>query len=74
MTKGACGRINCGGGSYCPTQAYYVDTPLQKLGIPEPVFGCGTAGTGMDLFMKVCSDETPLKRSIAGRVVVDDEI
>ncbi|KAF2726465.1 hypothetical protein EJ04DRAFT_517778 [Polyplosphaeria fusca] len=53
----ACEPLNCGGGQYCPTQAYYVDTPLAKLGIKEPVLGCGSAGTGMDVGFKLCSDQ-----------------
>ncbi|KAJ4990667.1 bys1 domain-containing protein [Stagonosporopsis vannaccii] len=68
----ACGKANCAAGSYCPTQAYYVDLPLQKLGIEEPVFTCPGKGTDMDLYMKVCSDDAPLKIRIAGRVDVDD--
>lgn len=66
----ACGKANCGSGSYCPTQAYYVDFPLKKLGLQDPVFTCPGAGTGMDLYMKVCSDAAPIKRSIAGRLEV----
>lgn len=68
----ACGQANCAAGSYCPTQVYYVDLPMQKLGLEDPVFGCPGQGTDMDLYMKVCSDEAPLKRSIAGRMAVDD--
>ncbi|KAF1844560.1 uncharacterized protein K460DRAFT_365506 [Cucurbitaria berberidis CBS 394.84] len=68
----ACGKASCTGGSYCPTQAYYVDYPMQKLGLQEPVFTCPGKGTGMDLYMKVCSDEAPLKRSIAGRLAITD--
>ncbi|KAF3000819.1 hypothetical protein E8E13_006594 [Curvularia kusanoi] len=69
--ESACGKAHCAAGSYCPTQAYYVDTPKLKLGIDEPVFGCIGKGTDMDLYMKVCSDEAPLKRSLAGRMLVD---
>lgn len=68
----ACGKVHCPAGSYCPTQSYYVDQPKQKLGLDEPVFGCLGKGTGMDLYMKVCSDEAPLKRSVAGRMAFDD--
>lgn len=68
----ACGKVHCAAGSYCPTQSYYVDQPKQKLGLDEPVFGCLGKGTGMDLYMKVCSDEAPLKRSVAGRMAFDD--
>lgn len=68
----ACGKANCAAGSYCPTQSYYVDFPKPKLGLADPVFGCPGKGTGMDLYMKVCSDEAPLKRSIAGRMTLDD--
>jgi hypothetical protein len=71
ITEGSCGKAHCAAGSYCPTQSYYVDTPLSKLGLPEPVFGCLGKGTGMDLYMKVCSDEPPLKRSLAGRMHVE---
>jgi hypothetical protein len=68
----ACGKIDCTPNSYCPTQAYFVDQPMLKLGIQEPVFTCPGAGAGMDLNMKVCSDEAPLSsRSIAGRIAVD---
>lgn len=67
----ACGKAICAAGSYCPTQSYYVDIPKLKLGLDDPVFGCPGRGTGMDLYMKVCSDEAPLKTSIAGRMVVD---
>jgi hypothetical protein len=66
----SCAPINCAGGSYCPTQAYYVDQPLIKLGIQEPVFSCSADGAEMDLYMKVCSDQADLKRSVAGRVEV----
>jgi hypothetical protein len=65
-----CGKIDCQAGSYCPTQAYYVDQPKLKMGIEEPVFTCPGAGSGMDLYMKVCSGEASLKRSIAGRLVM----
>lgn len=67
----ACGSIDCAANSYCPTQAYFVDQPMLKLGLQEPVFTCPGAGTSMDLVMKTCSDEEPLKRSIAGRMLVD---
>ncbi|KAH7117696.1 hypothetical protein B0J11DRAFT_468169 [Dendryphion nanum] len=68
----ACGVLKCQGGSYCPTQSYYVDKPKEKLGIPEPVLGCGNKGTGMDIWFTMCSDEKPLKRSVAGRLEIDD--
>jgi hypothetical protein len=67
----ACGKAYCAGGSYCPTQSYYVDTPKLKLGLDDPVFGCPGKGTGVDIYMNVCSDEASLKRSIAGRMAVD---
>ncbi|KAH7392904.1 hypothetical protein BKA66DRAFT_509926 [Pyrenochaeta sp. MPI-SDFR-AT-0127] len=67
----SCGTASCAGGSYCPTQAYYVDYPMQKLGLQDPVFTCPGVGTSVDLYMKVCSDEQPLKRSIAGRLAVN---
>jgi hypothetical protein len=67
----ACKKINCAAGSYCPTQAYYVDQPKIKLGIDEPTFDCLSHGSGMDLYMKVCNDEAPLKRSVAGRMAAD---
>lgn len=66
---GNCGSIDCAAGSYCPTQAYYVDQPLIKLGILEPVFNCG-ASSSADLYMTVCSGESQLKRSVAGRVEI----
>ncbi|KAF1935450.1 hypothetical protein EJ02DRAFT_127547 [Clathrospora elynae] len=50
-----CDDVECGPNAYCPKQAFYVDQPLKKLGIPEPVFTCPGAGTGMDLQMIVCS-------------------
>jgi len=67
----SCGHIACSGGSYCPTQAYFVDTPMQKLGLKEPVFTCPGAGTDLDLNMKICSDNAPLQKSIAGRMLTD---
>lgn len=67
----ACGSVDCAGGSYCPTQAYYVDFPEQKLGLADPVFTCpGISSQNMDLYMTVCSDEAPMKRSIAGRLAI----
>ena len=68
----ACGKANCAGGSYCPTQSYYVDFPKPKLGLDDPVFSCPGKGADMDLYMKVCSEEAPLRRSIIGRKFVDD--
>ncbi|KAL5115001.1 hypothetical protein ACEQ8H_007110 [Pleosporales sp. CAS-2024a] len=67
----ACGKLDCSAGSYCPTQAYFVDQPMLKLGIQEPVFTCPSAGDSMDLYMRTCSGAEPLKRSIAGRMLVD---
>lgn len=72
-SSSSCGAIDCGAGKYCPSQAYYVDQPLIKLGIEEPVYTCQGAGTDMDLSMTVCSGEDSLKRSIAGRVSVELE-
>jgi hypothetical protein len=68
-----CGAIECKPGEYCPKQAYFVDTPLSKLGIAEPVFGCGDAGLGMDLYMIMCNEDPKIgdKRSIAGRLAVE---
>ncbi|CAI6327684.1 unnamed protein product [Periconia digitata] len=63
----------CPPGQYCPTQSYFVDTPVQKLGIPEPTFNCDDAGTSMNIYMHVCADEKPIKRSIAGRITMDEE-
>jgi hypothetical protein len=67
----ACGSVNCAPGSYCPTQAYFVDQPMLKLGLQEPVFTCPGAGANMDLNMRVCAGSAPTKRSIAGRLLVD---
>jgi len=70
----SCGKIDCPAGDYCPTQAYYVDTPLQKLGIAEPVFMCPLSlGTSVDLSMTVCSGNPKITRSIAGRIQIDGE-
>lgn len=49
---------------------------MEKLGIPEPVFGCGDAGAGMDLWMRMCAGNKPVKRELEGtglarRVVVE---
>jgi len=64
-----CGTINCEAGSYCPTQAYYVPQPLLTLGINEPVFNCpASVGTDVDVYMKLCSGQDSLKRSVAGRM------
>jgi len=68
----ACGKAHCDAGNHFPNHAYYVDLLLQKPGLKEPVFTCPGKGTDMDHDMEVCSDEAPLKRSIAGRVVVDN--
>lgn len=68
----ACGSINCQPGSYCPSQAYFVDQPMLKLGLQEPVFTCPGAGANMDLNMVTCADSSK-KRSIAGRMLVDME-
>ncbi|KAF2268895.1 hypothetical protein CC78DRAFT_575437 [Lojkania enalia] len=61
-----CGKPTCEPGEYCPTQAYYVDTPLKKLNISEPVFGCGDAGSAMDLHFTICknNNKPTNKRSI----------
>ncbi|CBX96874.1 hypothetical protein LEMA_P100050.1 [Plenodomus lingam JN3] len=67
----ACGRISCAPGSYCPTQAYFVDTPVQKLGLAEPVFACPGASTNLDLYMKMCANQAPIKRSVAGRLMAE---
>jgi hypothetical protein len=69
----ACGTAHCAAGSYCPTQAYYVDFPMQKLGLEDPVFTCpGVQAGNMDLAMVVCSDGgASVKRSIAGRLLMD---
>lgn len=66
-----CGEAVCSGGSYCPKMSYYVDFPVAKLGLEDPVFTCPGKGTNMDLAMTVCSDESNLKRSVAGRLMVD---
>lgn len=68
-SNSACSAASCEAGSYCPTQAYYVDQPLIKLGINEPVFDCPTPD--VDMHMTVCSgsgNSTSQKRSIAGRI------
>ncbi|KAF2708178.1 hypothetical protein K504DRAFT_477610 [Pleomassaria siparia CBS 279.74] len=71
----ACQFVRCKPNSYCPKQAYFVDTPLQKLNIPEPVYGCGTAGVDMDINFRMCADNGQIKKrqgqSVAGRIVVD---
>lgn len=68
-----CGKANCEAGSYCPSQSYYVDFPVAKLGLQDPVFTCPGKNANMDLTMTVCSGESSLKRSVAGRVMVDLE-
>jgi hypothetical protein len=66
----ACQTVNCPSNSYCTDAAYFVDTPVQKLGLAEPVFGCGAAGTGMDIYFHTCSDTPQLtKREMSGRSV-----
>jgi hypothetical protein len=67
----SCGKLYCAKGSYCPTQAYYCPQPMLTLGIQEPVFTCPGAGAGMDLNMVMCADSAPLKRSVAGRMMID---
>ncbi|KNG51124.1 bys1 domain-containing protein [Stemphylium lycopersici] len=69
-----CGTADCAAGSYCPSESYYVDQPLIKLGLKEPVFSCPLSlGSNIDLHMVVCTNKPSLKRSIAGRVAVDLE-
>jgi hypothetical protein len=68
----SCQSASCAAGSYCPTQAYYCAQPMLQLGIEEPVFGCPGQGTDMDLYMDVCSGEASLKRSIAGRIAINE--
>jgi hypothetical protein len=70
-TESACGNTQCQGSTFCTASAYFVDTPLLKLGTAEPVFTCPGAGLNMDLVYTLCSDEAPIKRSIAGRLSVD---
>jgi hypothetical protein len=67
----ACSKMYCAKGTYCPTQAYYCAQPLLTLGVQEPVFTCPGAGANMDLNMNMCADAAPLKRSIAGRMLID---
>jgi hypothetical protein len=73
MIQKACGKFHCKAGSYCPREAYYVDKPKEKLGLPEPVKGCGNKGTGMDIYFKMCSDNKALSKRVAGRIEVEDE-
>jgi hypothetical protein len=70
----SCGTLDCPAGQYCPESIYYVDQPLQKLGIAEPVFMCPKSlGTSPDLNMKVCSGEAEIKRSVGGRMQISGE-
>jgi hypothetical protein len=66
-----CGKSSCKGSTFCPAQAYFVDQPLIKQGVLEPVFTCPGAGLNMDLVYKLCADEAPIKRSLAGRLLAD---
>lgn len=70
-TDDKCGKTQCDGSTFCTASAYFVDQPLIKLGTPEPVFTCPGAGLDMDLVYTLCSDEEPIKRSIAGRLSID---
>ncbi|KAF2826213.1 hypothetical protein CC86DRAFT_370284 [Ophiobolus disseminans] len=70
-TGSTCGKSACKGGSFCPAQVYFVDQPLIKQGVQEPVFTCPGAGLDVDVTYKLCNDEAPLKRSIAGRLLAD---
>lgn len=70
----SCGKIDCPAGEYCPSQAYYVDQPLKKLGIAEPVYMCPLSlGTSVDLYMKICSGQEQIKRSVGGRMHINGE-
>lgn len=51
-----CPRVTCLGNGYCPEKAYYVDTPVSKLGLAEPVFGCD-AGDHADLVFVLCQNQ-----------------
>ncbi|KAF2031584.1 hypothetical protein EK21DRAFT_110713 [Setomelanomma holmii] len=72
-SNSACGTVHCAAGAYCPTQAYYCDTPMSKLGLQDPVFTCpGVSMNSMDLVMTTCADDgQKIKRSIAGRLLMD---
>jgi hypothetical protein len=70
----SCGAFHCAAGSYCPTEAYFVDQPKIKLGIDEPVKTCPGAGTALDLQVTLCADNPGNDgglalqgRSVAGR-------
>lgn len=67
----SCGKFACGAGKFCPDQAYFVDQPLIKQGVLEPVTTCPGAGLNIDLTFKLCSEAAPLKRSIAGRLTTE---
>ncbi|KAF2188057.1 hypothetical protein K469DRAFT_704331 [Zopfia rhizophila CBS 207.26] len=72
--ESTCRPLNCAGGTYCVKDAYFVDQPKIKLGVPEPVLGCGKGKVGMDVYFKLCSDAAPLRRdilSVAGRIAVE---
>ncbi|KAF2470180.1 uncharacterized protein BDR25DRAFT_226664 [Lindgomyces ingoldianus] len=56
----SCLPLNCPSGTYCVNDAYYVDDPNVKLGIPAPVKTCARDMLGMDLVFRVCGDEAPL--------------
>lgn len=56
-TEIKCSRVTCGGNQYCPEKAYYVDTPVSKIGYQEPVFGCRDAGTGAGLVFVLCQNQ-----------------
>jgi hypothetical protein len=51
-----CGTAYCHAGEYYPKNSYYVDTPIQKLGIPEPVFACNGVANNFDLNMNISTD------------------
>lgn len=52
--------MNCPAGSYCVNDAYYVDDPDTKLGIPAPVKGCARGVLGMDVVFHMCAGEPGL--------------
>lgn len=47
----SCTVVSCAPGSYCPTQAYYLDQPSVKTGIVDPNYPCKL---GVDIVSTLC--------------------
>lgn len=67
-----CKTVTCAPGAYCPRQAYY--DPDGPDGPYEPTKSCGKGHLKGNLEFTMCTSNAPLKRGIAGRVAMTEDI